>query len=410
MIVAIVLPNYITKQYPDNCNFIYIYRGKMLGKLLKEHHISRSSLAYKLNVTLQTVHNWCSGRIVIPSQKMAGVCDALESFGVPKEQLTNLTLDHLHLQGLPSDRIIKNPNDTVPTIMLITWDLMNPSLFGPIAKVARSTLEGLGYRCLILDCSAEHRLRRFYITEAIRTGISGLLFCGVPGEVPDPDSDLLDSLEPAISAQIPCVLLKPWTGPINLPPGVASIGWDSIAAVQLALKILVDEGHSKIRALLAGTGAGFGGRFRGIDQAWKNLNLEFDEEESIIWSPSGQDTTEVKDILTQCSAIFTTPSHLPLLARACFESSTRWPRDLSVTSLGNRDFIPQLDRNPFTFVNLPIGRVSRGAAQLLTSMIQGERFQTGQEYIIYGASTMVVENLIGGSIAEPHKRLATPSL
>ncbi len=91
----------------------------MLGKLLKEHHISRSSLAYKLNVTLQTVHNWCSGRIVIPSQKMAGVCDALESFGVPKEQLTKLTLDHLHLQGLPSARIIKNPNDTVPTIMLI---------------------------------------------------------------------------------------------------------------------------------------------------------------------------------------------------------------------------------------------------------------------------------------------------
>ena len=46
----------------------------------------------------------------------------------------------------------------------------------------------------------------------------------------------------------------------------------------MALKILVDEGHSKIRALLAGTGAGFGGRFRGIDQAWKNLKLEFDEE------------------------------------------------------------------------------------------------------------------------------------
>jgi hypothetical protein len=41
-------------------------------------------------------------------------------------------------------------------------------------------------------------------------------------------------------------------------------------------------------------------------------------------------------------------------------------------------------------------------------MIRGERFQTGQEYVIYGASTMSVENAEGGSVARP-REVATHS-
>lgn len=391
------------------CNYIYS-EGILLTQLLKTYHISRSSLAYELNLTLQTIHNWCSGRVLIPNSKLGGLCEVLEKFGIPSDELAALTLSTLQSHGLQPERFARKNNPKAPTIMLITWDLMNPGLFGSAARTARITLEGLGFRCLVLDCNSEHRIRRSYIDEAIRSNIAGLLLCGVPGEVPNPDEDLLDSLYPAVSSGIPCVLLKPWTGTVNLPAGVASIGWDSIAAVQLALSVLVQHGHTRIQALLAGTGAGFGGRYRGIDQAWRNLNLEFDEEESIVWSPAGQQTEEIKRRLAQYSAIFTPPSHLTLLAQACFETNVRWPRDISITSLGNRDFIPQLGRNPFTFVNLPIGRVSRGAAQLLSSMIQNEQFQTGQEYVVYGASTMAIENLEKGSVGEPRVKIVNPFL
>ncbi len=37
-------------------------------------------------------------------------------------------------------------------------------------------------------------------------------------------------------------------------------------------------------------------------------------------------------------------------------------------------------------------------------MIKGERFQTGQEYVVYGASTMFVENLESGSVGPPRER------
>ena len=57
-----------------------------------------------------------------------------------------------------------------------------------------------------------------------------------------------------------------------------------------------------------------------------------------------------------------------------------------------------------------MGRVSRGAAQLLSSMIKGERFQTGQEYVVYGASAMAVENLEGGSVGPPARDPALNAL
>ena len=78
------------------------------------------------------------------------------------------------------------------------------------------------------------------------------------------------------------------------------------------------------------------------------------------------------------SAVFAPPSQLPTIARACFAGGIRWPGDISIVSLGNRAFVPQLDRRPFTFVTIPIGRVGRGAAQLLSSMIRGSGSRPGR--------------------------------
>lgn len=375
----------------------------MLGSILKTHHISRADLAHRLDVSIQTIHNWCSGRILVPSRKLGPLCDLLEELGVPPDELAQMAVRELETQGVQQDRLALRSRRTQPVVAMVTWNLMAPGLFGPITQIARAALEGMGCQCMVLDCGGEHRQRRAYLQWAVQSGADGLLLCGVPGEVPDPDEDLLASLKPAAAAGIPIVLLKPWTGSsIGLPSGVGSIGWDSAAAVGMATDVLLAQGHEQIHAVLAGTGAGFGGRYRGLDRVWGDLGLPFDED-SVVWVQDGETPEELAGALDGATGIFAPPSQLPTIARACFAGGLRWPDDISIVSLGNRAFIPQLDRRPFTFVNIPVGRVGRGAAQLLSSMIRGERFQTGQEYVIYGASTMSVEQAEGGSVARPRE-------
>lgn len=375
----------------------------MLSIILKERHISRASLAHGLGVSLQTAHNWCSGRVPIPIEQLGPLCNLLEARGVPAGELAQMTVRELERRGLREERFARKTRGAQPVVMLMTWNLMSPSLFGPASQVARAALEGAGFQCVVADCGAESRLSRSYVAWAVSSGADGLLLCGVPGEPPDPDDDLFSSLRPAVAAGIPVVLLKPWTGAsVAMPEGVGSIGWDSLAAVERAGGLLLEAGHTRIRAMLAGAGAGFGGRYRGLDKAWANLGMPFDEE-SVIWAEDGETPEEVAESLAGATAVFTPPSHLPRIARACFAAGLRWPDELSIVSLGNRQFVPQLDRRPFTFVTIPIGKVGRGAAQLLTGMIRGERFQTGQESVIYGASAMFVENLEGGSIAPPRQ-------
>ncbi len=383
----------------------------MLNSLLRVHRISRLAVAHELDVSVQTVHNWCSRRVLIPSAKLEPLCRTLEEWGVPADELALLVVRELEAHGIRSDRLTLKPSGAQPTVLIVTWDLTGQGLFGPITKVARASLEGLGYACMVVDCGGEHRIRRAILQQASALGVAGLLLAGTPGEAPNPDDDLFSSLGPVIAAGIPAVFLKPWTGSVSLPAGVGSIGWDSVAAVKQAIGLLAAQGHTRIRALLAESGANFGGRYRGLDTVWQDLGLPFDEDACIAWLPRGGLSGELRESLSEATAIFTPPSNLLVLARACFDAGLDWPYDISIASLGNREFVPQLSRRPFTFVNIPVGRVSRGAAQLLSSMIKGERFQTGQEYVIYGASAMSVENLEGGSVGPPCEReTAAPTL
>ncbi len=380
----------------------------MLGSILKTHHISRADLALRLDVSVQTVHNWCSERVRVPSPKLGRLCDLLEELGVPADELAQMAVRELETLGVQQERLALRTKSAQPLIGLVTWDLMYPGLFGPLARVTRIALEGMGYQCMALDCGGEHRQRRAYLQWAARGDVDGLVLCGIPGDVPDPDDDLFASLKPVTTAGIPVVLLKPWTGSsMAIPEGVGSIGWDYVAAVEMAAGLLQQLGHEQVHAFLSVGGAGFGARYRGLDRAWSNLGLTFDED-SIMWAQEGETEGELVEALADATGIFAPPSQLPTIARACFAGGIRWPDDISIVSLGNRAFVPQLYRHPFTFVTIPVGRVGRGAAQLLSSMIRGERFQTGQEYVIYGASTMSVENPEGGSVGPPRRRAAFP--
>ena len=74
----------------------------------------------------------------------------------------------------------------------------------------------------------------------------GVVLVGVPGDVPDPDDELLTAIAPATEARVPVVLAMPWADSLPLPRGAAAIGWDIDAAAAMAIDFLVDSGHEEI--------------------------------------------------------------------------------------------------------------------------------------------------------------------
>ena len=57
-----------------------------------------------------------------------------------------------------------------------------------------------------------------------------------------------------------------------------------------------------MHAVLAAGSAGFGARYWGLDRAWSNLGLTFDED-SIIWAQEGETAHELADALASASAV-----------------------------------------------------------------------------------------------------------
>lgn len=69
----------------------------------------------------------------------------------------------------------------------------------------------------------------------------------------------------------------------------------------------------------------------------------------------------------------------------------------------------QLGGSPFTYVAIPVGKISRSAAHILVSMIQDDEYLYSQQFMVHGKSSMRIINAEGGSIGPPAKRLVTAS-
>ena len=124
--------NRIANRRAKCCNIVYLPAGEgMLGSILKTHHISRADLAHRLDVSVQTIHNWCSGRILIPSRKLGHLCDLLEALGVPPDELAQMAVRELETLGVQQQRLALRSRTAQPVVGLVTWDLMNPDCSAP---------------------------------------------------------------------------------------------------------------------------------------------------------------------------------------------------------------------------------------------------------------------------------------
>jgi DNA-binding LacI/PurR family transcriptional regulator len=377
-----------------------------LSTTLKGYFISRATLAHDMDVSLQSVHNWCSGRVHIPVPQLGLLADRLSALGVPDDTVAGLIANELEAQGLNTRFLPSLAGPTVlqsPTmsqiVMVIAWDMERAAPFGYIAHLCRASLEQMGVECLLADCGGEHRLKRSYLKQAVAMRCAGVIMVGIPGEVPDRNDDLLSTIDPAVVAGIPVVLAMPWTSSLDLPRGTAGIGWDTTATGVKAAEFLIEYGHTEIAYLSADGGAGNQARFAGFTKSLAERGVPV-REDLTVWPTDDPSTFhDIERVLRPATAVFAAPRSLSKLARACYTAGISWPQGISIISMGHEMFIREYGPRPFTYVGLPMGKVARGAAHLLKMMLAGDEDYYGQEFAVFGSSSMPVVNAEVGSMA-----------
>lgn len=376
-----------------------------LGSILKANYLSRGEIAEALGVSVHTVHNWCSGRVRIPLNRMEQVVRYLETSGVDGEITASLVQHEAEIQGFNTDLLPgRLGKEARGPVVILAWDLARSSIFGPVARLCRETLEHMGRECLLLDCSGEHRIKRSYVKQAVSMKAAGILLAGVPGEIPDPDDDLLSTIEPAVRNAVPVVVIKPWSGTLDLPRGTAGVGWDASSAVGMAIDLLLELGHQDISGLMSSRGPAGRSHEIGFNFVAEKRGLHI-KQDSLVWPMAGgEHIQDVERLIHESSAVFAHPSTLNVIAHACYDQHITWPDDISIVSLGHSQSIPRFGPRPFTYVSLPVGKVSRTAAHLLMTLVSREERLYGQEFSLFGPSAMGIVNVESGSV----RALGTP--
>ena len=391
-----------------------------LSALVTAYRIRRRSLASDMDVSVQTIHNWCSGRIPVPIHQIERLTERLRSAGVEDSEVAILVAAQLETHGLSSSLVgALSGHSLAPPgigpVMLVAWDLKSGGIFPHFAHSCREAVEATGYTCLVVDCGGEHSMKQTYIKEAVRQRYAGapmflvsrpalvIAQCraGVPGAFPDPDDELLTSIEPLTRNNIPTVMVTPWRGHLPLPSWVAGIGWDSDASNDKALDTLFGLGHQDVAILLSAAGPLLTGRHQGIDRSFAAHGRQM-RDDLVVWvNGDDDDLPETCRVIQSASAVYARASTLTTLTNACYTQGLRWPRDLSVITVAHSQASLELGTNPFTYVSVPVRRISQGAAHLLASLADGDQAPNSQQFVVYGSSSMRVVNEEGGSIGTP---------
>ena len=385
-----------------------MYNSFSLGSLLKQYGHQRSVLAAQMDVSIQTVHNWCSERVPVPVHQFDSLAGNLAAIGATDEEVAALVRRLLELHGL-GDRLLSalafpKKNDDRPEVLLMSWDIKSGGLFSHFPGACRNAVQELGMTCLVVDCGGDHQMKRTYVAEVIKHRYAGVILAGIPGAPPSPTGELFETIQPLIAAGIPVVMISPWDIDVMIPPGVTALGWDSNVLNAMALGFLKDSGHERIAVVLSETGAMVSGRYQGLDRAFSEQGGRLDEN-LVIWTGDDpDDPSEILEVLRSATAIFARPSALHLLANGCYTKNLRWPEDVSIITVGHPQSIPQLGSNPFTYIGIPVGRLSRSAAHILNSLVEKEEEEYYQQFAVYGKSAMRVMNADNGSVGTPANR------
>jgi DNA-binding LacI/PurR family transcriptional regulator len=379
-----------------------------LASLLKRYFITRSWLAAHMDVSLQTIHNWCIGRVPVPVHQFSRLTEQLIESGATDAEVAELMRACLQVHGL-NDQLLstlssRNDSNDRGVVLLMSWDIKSGGLFSHFPGACRRAIQRVGMTCLVVDCGGEHQMKRTYVHEAIKHRYAGVILAGIPGASPSSFDDLFDTIQPLADAGIPVVMISPWNADVALPQGVAALGWDANISNSMALGFLREFGHERIALVLSETSPVTAGRYQGLDRTFSDQGTRIDDS-LVVWAGDDpHDPDEIQEALGVATAIFARPSTLHLLANGCYAKNLRWPDDISIITIGHPESIPQLSRNPFTYVGIPVGRISRSAAHILSSLVEDGDGAYYQQFAVYGKTAMTIMNPDGGSVGPPAHR------
>lgn len=379
-----------------------------LSSLLRRYGLTRPALAARMDVSLQTIHNWCIGRIPVPLHQFGRLAENLTAVGASDPEIAELIRAYLEMHGL-DERLLSTLTSRTDggdraVVLLMSWDIKSGGLFSHFPHACRSAVQSLGMTCLVVDCGGDDQMKRTYVSEAIKHRYAGVILAGIPGAPPSPIDELFDAIQPLVDAGIPVVMISPWNTDVDLPQGVTALGWDSNVSNSMALGFLRESGHEQIAVVLSETGPMVSGHYQGLDRTFSDQGVRINDS-LVVWTGDDpDDPDEIQEALGSATAVFARPSTLHLLANGCYAKNLRWPDDISIITIGHPQSIPQLGSNPFTYVGIPVGRISRSAAHILSSLVEEGEGAYFQQFAIYGKSAMRIMNAEGGSVGPPARR------
>src|SRR5262249_31499090 len=144
-------------------------------------------LAEALDVSAQTVSNWCTGRHQFRLKHLTEIAELLRARGIPPATVAAFVRQELASQGLTAALLdSREPVAPLPSriVALVHW---SKKRIGATVELAfRTIMKRAGYETIIVSCLEDHALKHASIDFLLaRGGIVGLALF-MTGELPDP--------------------------------------------------------------------------------------------------------------------------------------------------------------------------------------------------------------------------------
>ncbi|GAB3674623.1 LacI family DNA-binding transcriptional regulator [Angustibacter aerolatus] len=266
----------------------------------------------------------------------------------------------LGYQPNPIARSLKTARST--TVGVVIPDLTNP-LFPPIVRGIEDGLAAAGYNAWLVNTDNDPRREQAQIESLVSRQVEGLIVATARREHP-----LLERLH---EQHKPMVQVNRRVDDLDVP----AVAADDAAGIELAVRHLVELGHTRI-AHLAGpetTSTGVA-RARAFRHAVRDLGV--DDDPALVarcsqWSEA-EGARALGELLDARLGFTGVVAGNDLQALGCYdvfaERGIDCPRDLSVVGFNDMPFLDKL-RPPLTTVRVPHYELGTEAARLLLESI-----------------------------------------
>ena len=246
-------------------------------------------------------------------------------------------------------------------------------IFPAILKGIEGVLTDHGYTMQVMFTDNRlYRERSILKLLLEKNRIDGLIVEPVKSALPNPNLPLYREL---ISRGIPLLFFNAFYPELDAP----CVRIDDILAAEIAVKMLLDAGHTQIGAIFKADDGQGRLRYQGFLKAMMDSDLELDQN-NIIWldTPATFQMSDIADCLfrrlEKCTGVVCYNDQIAYhLIELALERGIRVPEDLSVTGIDD-SYLAGVCKVPFSSVAHPKEDLGRKAAENLIRMIDDPGF------------------------------------